>query len=605
MALKIPSRSIAGWASDIVAQCSVSQNHRVQRGNYFNSLFLTGAYDGGGSTFNKTNIHVSNLAAYLYSPTELRFHITPTDPSQSDWRAMATGATQLLHQFMRSGDVDVAIDSTVIESCVKGKAFLQLLWTENGFEPYVVQPEVMGVLREDLPTLDQQEAFFLSTYMTLGQFRDLVERHPDKHDLLRKVRRHVTPRESPIAPQNLNVMKQIVLGGGFGNQPVRSANDSASGQQGILDWITNTSPQFDQTLISELIRLDEIWVQDADENDWTTLQTIGDDIIIEGKYLKRNLFADPSGLRDQELIRRSKESNPLSGHQPFIEFCPNPVRGYFWGRSEVYNVHLLQLALNGRIDGINALLRRQENPPWKIIGGKSANQNIIAKINKPGGWFSDTDPNVKIESLAPQIPEHLWADVHEIEKRFDEMGGFTPTLQGRGDSGVRARSQAESLVRTGSPRFKTRALRIERSVEAVGSLGVDLLKARYPKKVAAWARPNANELSAAPQSWWKNLWNAPAPNMKRIEFLMADLPSDWSVRVDSHSSSPAFSHESKELAFALAKAGAIGSQDLISLTHPPHEEALALSAESKELERAEAMRQNPQLMLEQAKGKKK
>lgn len=608
MAIKIPRRatmsSLAGFASDIVTQCTVSQRKRVDRGAFYNNLFLTGAVDGATATYNKTNIHVANLSAFMFSPVELRYSIVPTDTSQAEWRAQAAGAAALLHRLFRTADVDSQIDMTVLQSAIRGKAFLQLLWTDRGFESYTLQPELMGVLREDLSTLDQQEAFTFATYMTEGQFAALVSNHPDRDEILRKAKKFSAPADPSTSPQNLNMLKTVVMGGGWGSSPVKGPDDGANSSRGMVDWLTSPAPEFDPELMASLIKLDETWVRDADTNDWTTLQTVGDSIVVEGRYLRRNLFADPATITDQELLKRSKEHNPLAGHQPFLEFCPNPVHGYFWGRSEVFNVSLLQLALNRRIDGINALLRRQEDPPYKFTGGRQINQTVLAKLKKPGGFYSDADPNAKVDNLAPDLPDDLWLDVHEIERRFDEMGGFTPTMQGRGDAGVRGRAQAETLIRTAGPRFKARALRIERSVERVGALGVDILKARYPYKVSAWAKPNADEDGAAPMAWWRNLWTAPAPGMKRIEFLMASLPPDWSVRVDSHSSSPAFSYEAKELAFALAKAGAIGAPDLITMTHPPHEEALALQAESKAIAQEAMIAANPMLMLEMQKKKK-
>jgi hypothetical protein len=186
---------------------------------------------------------------------------------------------------------------------------------------------------------------------------------------------------------------------------------------------------------------------------------------------------------------------------------------------------------------------------------------------------------------------------------FDDMGGFTPTIQGRGESGVRAQAHAETLVRTGSPRFKNKALRVERSVEAVGGLMLDVLRARCPDKLAGWIKPGGDSPAAAPEAWWSRFLRPPAKGMQRIEFLMHDLPQSCRVKVDSHSSSPAFSHEGRELAFALAKDGAIGAADLIALTHPPHEESLMLAAETREIEKAQFAAEHPEIAAKPTKKK--
>lgn len=493
------------------------------------------------------------------------------------------------------------MDSWVLWSLIKGKSFLQLLWADSGFEPSVVQPEVMGVLREDLNTLEQQEAFVHSTWITSSQFKQLVANHPDQTELLRNVKKYLDPK-NPSTPEKQNFLKQIILGG---LNPYKSADDaSTSTSQGMVQWLNGPYPTFSSEVLADLIRIDSLWVQDAEMEDWTTIQLVGDDCVIEGKHVHRNVFADPADIKDSELLKRSKENNPLAGHIPYIECCPNELDGYFWGVSELQPVAILQESLNSRIDGINRLLRLQENPPRSFSGSSSINQTAYAKLNKPGGFFTEAGPGMKIDTLAPQLPADLWNDKHEIERMFDDIGGFTPTLRGRGDSGVRARSQAESLARMGSPRFKTRALRVERSVEEVGGLMMDILRAKYPKKVYGWMKPGADEntTAPAPQSWWSQIWSAPAKGMGRKEFIMHDLPETFSCHVDSHSSSPAFSHEAKELAFALRKVDAISNQALIALTHPPHEEQLILDSEVDSIAKAQFAAEHPELA---AKGGKK
>src|SRR5262249_51573997 len=161
--------------------------------------------------------------------------------------------------------------------------------------------------------------------------------------------------------------------------------------------------------------------------------------------------------------------------------------------------------------------------------------NAYAKLKKPGGYISEQTPNAKIDTLAPQLPADLWADLKQIEGMYDDLGGFTPTLQGRGEGGVRAQAHAETLVRTASPRFKNRALRIERSVEAAGGLMIDILRARLPDKLSGWMKPGESIGVEAPEAWWKRMFVAPAPGMRKVEFIMYDLPATCKVMVDSHS----------------------------------------------------------------------
>jgi hypothetical protein len=58
------------------------------------------------------------------------------------------------------------------------------------------------------------------------------------------------------------------------------------------------------------------------------------------------------------------------------------------------------------------------------------------------------------------------------------------------------------------------------------------------------------------------------------EFLLSQLPENYQVQVDSHSASPAFAEDNRQVAIALARAGAIDAEDLIHMLHPPGAELL-------------------------------
>jgi len=71
-----------------------------------------------------------------------------------------------------------------------------------------------------------------------------------------------------------------------------------------------------------------------------------------------------------------------------------------------------------------------------------------------------------------------------------------------------------------------------------------------------------------------------------VEFHLEDLPGNMQVQVDSHSASPAFAEDNRQLALALAKAGAIDSEDLIHLLHPPGAELLLARLRQRQKDQA-------------------
>ena len=596
--MKIPSRGIDRFAKELIDRCSISRETRIERGLMYRNLFLTGDENGNPQTYPKTYAYIDNLSSYLYSPVELRAIIEHYGQVGPVDRAKARAASSDLYRRFRQSDLDTILEETVTWALVKGKTFIKLLWTEEGFEPLLVQPEMMGVLDESKSCLDKQEAFVHYTYISLSQFQDLVQFHPDREDLIKRVKRHMNPRKGAEEAQGNSALRQIILGGLY---PYVTAGSGATGKpRGVVDWLSGPNPVLAPDVLANLIRLDELWVWDSAQNDWTTIQQVGDDIIIEGKTIHRNIFADAIGT-DVKLEHRD---NPLNGHHPFREFCPNPLNGYMWGRSELCNVALLQATMNVRINGINSLLRLQEKPPRFVTGSSGLNQNALAKLNKPNSYLTDPNPNAKIQSLAPELPAGLFDSLHESEQMFNDMAGFAPVLQGRGEAGVRSQGHADKLTSNASPRFKDRALLIERQIESLFSLGLDLCKAHVPLPITAWIKPNDGNIETELETP-DNFEQPPAPGMKPVSFTYIDLGKECSVRIDSHSSSPAFSHESRQLLFDLLKVGAETPEGLVSRTHPPGEDAMISDLEKAAVEKAAFLQQHPEAALKSIEGGKK
>lgn len=615
--MRIPKRNVAGFVKEIVDQCSASRNDRLQRGAMYRNMYLTGSENGDPQTLLKTFSHIETLSSYLYSPVELRFGIEFYGMSSSVDRAMAAEASSELHRNIRQSNVDTLIGDAVTWALVKGKTFIKLLWSEDGFEPYLIQPEMMGVLREDLDTLDKQEAFFHTTYYTRDRFAQLIENHSDKDEIMRKITKNLDPSKAGDTPDRANNLKQIVLGGLY---PYQAAESGPTKNRGVVDWLSGPSPYLDPKILTTLVRLDETWIWDDARDDWTTMQTVGDDIVIEGKDRHRNIFADAFDPDDERKSRRAIDGNPLAGHHPFQEFCPSRLDGYFWGRSEVCNTAILQQSLNKRINGINALMRRQEDPPMFFSGSQGVNQNQFSKLKKPGGYLTDQNAAAAAKSLAPEMPSTIFESLHEFEKMFDEIGGMAPVLQGRGESGVRAQGHAETLVRTASPRFKDGALAVERQVEALGGLALDILKAKKADKLIAWVMPKDETfLEKLTKKFGLNPKNtaeiiesemefdiAPAPGMKPVPFTFAQLPKNCKVMVDSHSSSPAFSHETRQLLFELFSAGVITAEQLVMHVGPPGQDTIIEDLKRKAIAEAEFAQAHPEAAEKAAsKGKKK
>ena len=156
------------------------------RGATYRNLFLTGDPEGIPQTYNKSGLLVEKLSSMLYSPVDLRLGSSWDGPTSPSNRAMGQVAVGDLQRRFRNANVDRKVCQAVKWSLIKGKAFVSLRWVRGGFEADVIQPEVMGVEREDLMTLDEQQAFVHSSWYTLDNFVNLVWNNPDRDSLLRK-----------------------------------------------------------------------------------------------------------------------------------------------------------------------------------------------------------------------------------------------------------------------------------------------------------------------------------------------------------------------------------------------------------------------------------
>lgn len=600
--MHIPTQNLGGFAADLIAACTASLPDRIERGKTYKNLYLTGDGKGDPAVYPKTFSYIEELSSYLYSPVDLAWKISPRGMASRLDLAKCRAATSEMSDYIR-GDSEESLDTLLEEAVtwalVKGKTYIKLLWGGGELRPYLLQPESMGVLQENLTSLDKQEAFVHMTFITTDDFRRLVTGHPREKELLRRVAKYIKSNSAGENPETNQYLREVVLGG---LAPFQIAGQGSNTKnKGIVNWMQGPEPQMDPQVLAKIIRLDELWIKDSSRHDeWTTIQIVGDDCVIEGEEIRRNVFADAIGVSPEQ-----NDSNPLKNKHPFNEICPNRLDGYHWGRSEICNVGLLQETLNVTVNGINWLLRLQEKPPMKFSGVTSTvNQTVVSRLNKPGGYFSDSSPNAKVEQMAPQIPQGLWERKHETEMMFDVMGGMKPVIQGRGEGGVRSQGHAETLVRMASPRFKDRALAIERQVESVAGLSLDILRAHVKDKLVAWVPEKDSGLEGKLPDQLEGIDEPPFPGAKRIEFTFHSLPTRIRVKVDSHSASPAFSHESEQKVLALAKLGALDAEQVVERLHPGDEDQVIASLEAKKAAEAELVKQHPELLLHQG-GKKK
>lgn len=550
--MKIPQKNLGAWARDLIEQCEVSRPDRISQLGSWRSYYYSGSNDANDpARYNKIYSHIDRLASFLYSADDIRFSITYDGVLGEPWTERAAAAARVLNRDYHRRGCDLEFADAVHWSLIEGKNFIKTVWGHNGLESWLVHPQFMGVLREDIDGLDRQEAFVHTAYLTPGELDRQIADHPDydkiKKELASATKRTASEEADPLS----DTLRQIVIGG---MRPVQM-NVGATSKSNVIVSSAPT-PNLDPKVAQSLVRIDELWVQNTEREDYTTIRVIEPDIVIEGNLRHRNM----SGVE---------------GEHPFTEVCANRLDNYFWGQSEIGPLAPLQDMLNEAVSDVRRITRLQARPPKAFIGFQGLTEAKYKALNVPDGYISEDQPNAKVERLAPEVPPEMFQQIEKILNWFDEAAGFQPIMMGQGEPGVRAGSHAATLLRTGSPRMRDRALLVERQGGAHGDFCFKLLQNKDAEVFISKLKE---------------------------QFLLKQLPGDYRIAVDSHSGSPVFQDDIERKAAVLSRAGALSPTDLIMLTRPPHQDILMEHAEAREKAQAQLMQQHPELMT---KGKKR
>jgi hypothetical protein len=554
--MKLPDtkKALADEAVNIAKQCLADQQDRMDQYVRWRNYVYTGSSDASKpSILNKVGTHIDRLSSHLFSPSEARFLVEFGVAAAKEWQNREYFISRLLSDEFHGCDADLIFGEGVFWALAYGACLTKTLWSvghdKDGQEhgglpaPHLVMPYQFGVWRPDVNGLDRQEALCNVNYIGRSELWRRLSGRKDRESILQKVTQIQRDRTEDDID---NIVHQVIIGG---ITPVTQG--TRSGVKGNVDPFNFISlPQLSNETTRDLVRFVELWVRDDDTGDYTTLQYVEPDILIEGHEQKRNIY--------------------MSGYQPFRLIQPNVQRGLFWGRSEIADLQLMQDVLAGRIDDVAHLWKLRARPPRGLSGFTQLTDEARAAFSTPDGLIMNENPGAKIENLAPELPPETFQQIESVIRWFDDTSGFPSMMRGEGEPGVRSEQQSDRMQRTAGARLRDRALIVERQCGDMGSLLLALMR---EKNADAYTDPRAND------SW-----------------SLDQMPDDVKVTVDSHSASPAFSQDNRQTYFALAKLGAVTPKALIRALHPPHTDMILEELEKKEAAQAELIKQHPELL---------
>ena len=514
---------------ELMQKCLVSKEERRADYSSLRAYYLFGAGpEEPPAYFNKINPHLDQLTSFLYSAETTRFSIALGAAVSPTEHQKTPALTQALNDEWLNSNADQVFSLALNWALVYNTTYIKLVFNK-GIHPYMIEPSAIGVLREDTPYTDRQEAIVQTYYITKSDLYARLYSHPKRESIVARVTAGYRESESDI-PDAVN---RIVMS---------QSNPTIYGNINMDLYGMN---RYKARVAEDTIEMHELWVWNDETEDYQVVTIASPTVII---------------------YDRPGASLFIKGECPFVQICPNPLYDYYWGASECQKLILLQQLRNTRMTEILDLLSKQVSPPTSLVGFTGILDEKNFALNRAGGLLASDMPNAKVERLGPTMPPDLFEVIHEIDAMFGEVSGISNVLEGKGEAGVRSAGHASQLARLGSSRAKKRALIVEDSLEKVATLYLKLMQAYDPTHFR---------------------------DINNIPFIAEQFTKDYVVKVDAHSNSPIFTEDLKALAFNLFKAQAIDKEDLLDLLEPPMKQLLKDKLRKREKEHAGKQAEKP------------
>jgi hypothetical protein len=538
MILAENAKDLTKQTLDIIDICRASQSQRAAAYRIFGQWRETGRAAGPLALANVLWSHLQRTASHLMSPSELRFQIDFEQHYPKDIQDKGAMAARALSREWERKNIDILFGRGVFEALSYGACILKSLSKENGGKHDVgarlVQPWAFAVYNEGVNALSDQEAVMETVYLSKPEVWRRVRNLPDAEKLFRRIIASSTKEAGVGIPTSFmhQVLSTAVLD--------VSLQNATRPQPGGVVQLTN-DPNFatlGPTVAAELFPMHEVWLKDDERHDdWTTVQICEPDILIAPLYKHCNLFA-PDTL-------------------PYGLIQPNEVTDYFWGRSEITDLMMLQEWLTTHLDDIKRIVGNQADGFYAFPGMDGLLDEEYVKRRSSG--FMSMPPGSSAVDLTPKLPPEFVPLIKEILWMMDRVSGFANILSGEGEPGVRAGVHADTLKRMASPHLRDRSLLVERQCAERGDATLAAMEAKDAKV------------------YWAN-----AETKEEGEFLLNSLPDDRRVSVDSHSSSPIYHDDNANLISFGVKAGFITGESAIEDLPFQHKDKLIQRLKEKE-----------------------
>jgi hypothetical protein len=540
-------RELVSFANEMIETCRVSQSNRAAYYRLLNQVAETGRPDGSKALVNMMNSHLERTASHLFSPVELKFAYDFDNDYDAKTIKRGQVAAKHLTRHWERNRLGHLFGQGTYEALKYGASIMKQWPKSDGplgkekisYETKLVRPWNFGVYRESESDIDKQEAFCETSYITGPEVWQRIWRLPNAKKLYDQIMVHASMGQS--AGSGPDSFFHQVLSTSQISTGVQGATRPLPG--GIVQLGNDPNyPTITPTDGAPTVKFHELWVKG--EDDYKVIQIVEPDL----------------------LVTRFKLSNLLGIEQtqPYRIIQPNPMVDWFWGRSELIDLIEPQGFLAMLCDDLKRLIGLQIDKILAFKGDNTISDEAYAEFRLSG--YLNMGQGGGVEDLTPKFPAELMPIIKYVQEQINTLGNFPEVMQGKGESGVRAGAHADTLLKTASSVHRDSALLLEHQCAACADLTMTMMEAKEDRKF--WVDPEHME----------------------DNFMLTDLPEDWRITVDSHSSSPIFADEATQLLFALRKAGDVDGEFLIDHTAVPDKESAKASLRQRKKEGAEVQK---------------
>lgn len=550
----------------IISSCMVSQKDRNELYQKRRRYYLYGQDQEQKVRFNRGKSHMNLISSFLFSPESLTFNITP--PRHSDEKVVQRYLAfqdNFNDSVADSGVADV-FSEAVLWGLIYDSMIMKMGWNDTTGQMFgsLIEPSNFGVYLENNSDFAAQPAM---NHSYLLDYDDACQRltRAGRADMISSLQIEGASTDNGLPP----ALQQMII------SAVTGPNLTSGGITGSVNPNYQPTPTFRAKMDAPMVQWNETWVWDTKRGDYRIFHSLGEGILLS------------DSLETIQAIRRAGNYKAkldsdtnwfLAKENPFIPITPHSLYNYLWGDCHFEDIIPLQEWSNKRLEQIDEILERQEDPSKVFAGFQGISDEKAEAMGSPGTWMFDSTPGAEVKELRPPMPEDLFREFNEIGSLMLEASGLTEITAGRSAGGARGGQQQKQLQVTGGGQIKKIAAKLEAPLVRMADLGMKLRMKNDDDEIHM-------------------------PNEEN--FLPAQLEGDVAIRVAGHSHSPLFVKETEEQAALLFKARAIDEEWLIRMLPVPEKQNLlhALKKRKEDAQRAEAQRA-AMGQTEQKKGKK-